>query len=148
MPPVSSPSSDHFDLNGARGADVLGLSPDALVASVRAGLPTEAFERLRELLGVPARELSGALSISERTLVRRREKGRLTPQESDRLLRLARLAELTLAVFEGDREGARAWLTEPKTLLGGEPPVERADTEAGAREVEDMLYALEFGFAA
>ena len=145
---ASSPPSDRFDITDARGAEVLGLSSETLVASVRAGLPIRVFERLQELLELPARELGAALSISERTLVRRREKGHLTPEESDRLLRLARLAELALAVFEGDREGARVWLTEPKTLLEGESPVERADTEAGAREVEDMLYVLEFGFAA
>ena len=145
---TASPPSDRFDLTGARGAEVLGLAPGTLVASVRAGLPMQAFERLRELLKLPARELGAALSISERTLVRRREKGRLTPEESDRLLRLAQLAELALTVFEGDRQGAQRWLTEPKTLLGDEPPIQRADTQAGAREVEDMLYALEFGFAA
>lgn len=148
MPRTTSPPSDRFDITSAGGAEVLGLPQETLVASVRAGLSMQAFERLRDLLGLPARELGAALSISERTLVRRREKGRLTPEESDRLLRLARLAGLALAVFESDREGARRWLTEPKTLLEGEPPVERADTEAGAREVEDMLYAVEFGFAA
>ena len=148
MPVAAPPSPDYSALTQARGAELLGLASDNLVTSVRAGLPMPVFERLRSFLEVPARELGAALSISERTLVRRKDRGQLTPEESDRLLRLARLAELALAVFEGDYRRARGWLTRPKALLGGETPIERADTEAGVHEVEDMLYALEFGFAA
>lgn len=148
MPVTTASDPDLSSLTEAHGAELLGLAVDHLVASVRAGLPMSAFERLQSFLEVPARELGAVLSISERTLARRKDQGRLKPEESDRLLRLARLAELALAVFEGDRKRARAWLVRPKTLLNGEAPIERADTEAGAREVEDMLYALEFGFAA
>ena len=75
------------------------------------------------------------------------EHGRLSAEESDRLLRTARLAELALAVFE-DGGAAAEWLTTPKRLLNGETPLERADTAPGAREVEDMLFAVEFSAAA
>lgn len=125
-------------------ATLLGLHAQSLVAAVRAGFPFETYERLRAMLGVSARELAGVLSIPERTLQRRRQAGRLTAEESDRLLRVARLVGLALMVFEGDAEHAVCWLTAPKTLLGGESPLMRADTEPGAREVEDMLYAIEF----
>lgn len=148
MPTAAPSKPDLSAFTQTHGAEMLGLASGDLVASVRAGLPMSAFERLRSFLDVPARELGAALSISGRTLARRKGQGQLTPEESDRLLRLARLAELALAVFEGDRRRARGWLTRPKPLLSGEAPIERADTEAGAREIEDMLYALEFGFAA
>ena len=139
-------------IEAARGAGLIGFSedaaPSALIDAVRSGLSYDAFERLAEFLGVPARELGERLSISRRTLARRRESGQLTPEESDRLLRLARLSEMALVVFEGQKASARRWLTEPKSLLGGESPIERADTETGVREVEDMLYAIEFTAAA
>jgi putative toxin-antitoxin system antitoxin component (TIGR02293 family) len=70
------------------------------------------------------------------------------PEESDRLLRLARVFELGVTVFEGDTERAVRWFTMPKSRLGGESPLERADTEPGIREVEDMLYTIEFTMAA
>jgi len=108
------------------------------------GLPFDAYERLRTLLGIPSRELATVLSIPARTLQRRKQAGRLTAEESDRLLRLARLVALTLYVFEDDTDRAVRWLTAPKSLLDGESPLARADTEPGAREVEDMLYAIEF----
>ena len=125
-------------------ATFLGLRAGSLVEAVREGFPFDVYERLRARLGVSARELAGVLSIPERTLQRRRRAGRLTRDESDRLLRVARLLELAVMVFEGDPVRAGRWLTAPKTLLGGESPLARADTEPGAREVEDMLYAIEF----
>lgn len=127
----------------ASPSTLLGLKVQSLVEAVREGLPYEAYERLRSRLGLSARELAEMLSIPERTLQRRRQAGRLTKEESDRLLRLARIVGLALMVFEGDAERAVRWLTTPKTLLGGESPLARADTEPGTREVEDMLYAIE-----
>lgn len=35
-------------------------------------------------------------------------------------------------------------MVTPKSLLGGESPLQRADTDPGAQEVEDMLHAIEF----
>lgn len=143
-----APAKDHaLSIEEANGAQLLGVAPTALVQAVRAGLPFEAFKRLWDFLGVPQRELSEVLSVSDRTLARRRKTGQLTPEESDRLVRLARLAELALVVFE-EEQSARRWMTRPKARLGGESPLKRADTEAGAREVEDMLYAVEFSAAA
>lgn len=145
---VSTEASTLPTIERASGAYLLGLDSGTLVEAGRAGFPYEAFEQLRSFLRLPASALGAALSIAERTLARRRKRGSLTPEESDRMARVARLAEMALVVFEGDAASARTWLTTSKTLLGGESPLERADTEAGAREVEDMLYAIEFTTAA
>jgi putative toxin-antitoxin system antitoxin component (TIGR02293 family) len=102
------------------------------------------FEALQELLGLGAEELAGHLAISRSTLVRRRKSRRLDAQESDRLLRYARLyarAESTL----GDAEAARGWLKQPARALGYESPLSFAETEAGAREVENLLGRIEHG---
>jgi putative toxin-antitoxin system antitoxin component (TIGR02293 family) len=146
MEPLVLTSLSNAPLDQLDGARLLALNGDPVLA-VRAGLPAEAFERLQAFLGVPATTLAEAVAIAPRTLARRRSEGRFAPDESDRLLRTARLAELALAVFE-DEEAAAAWLKEPKQLLGGESPLRRADTAPGAREVEDMLYAVEFTAAA
>jgi putative toxin-antitoxin system antitoxin component (TIGR02293 family) len=126
------------------GTRLLDLN-EAPVSVIRDGLPSDAFDRLQAFLGCAASALASALGIASRTLARRRRTGRLSPDESDRLLRAARLAELALAVFE---DAAAEWLTTPKRLLDGETPLERADTAPGAREIEDMLFAVEFSAAA
>ena len=73
--------------------------------------------------------------ITLRTLHRRKEQGRLEPEESDRLLRLSRVFGRALELFEGDAPAAREWLARPhKTALGGERPMNLAeDRRRGAR---------------
>ena len=112
-------------------------------SEVREGLPFEAFEALAGALALPSAALAAALGTSERTLLRRRERGRLGPAESDRLWRLSHVYRLTLEAFDGDAEQARAWLTKPKQALGGDSPVKHLDTEPGFRLVEQMLAAIE-----
>lgn len=127
--------------------EVLGIEQEALLGAARQGLPYAAYERVQGLLSVPSKELARAVRISPRTLRRRKEEGHLSPEESDRLIRLARIVALALWVYESPDKAAR-WLTSEKQLLAGETPLERTDSEPGAREVEDMLYAIEFTFPA
>ncbi len=47
-------------------------------------------------------------------------------------------------VMEGE-EPARRWLTSPQVGLGGAVPLDYAETEVGAREVEDLLGRIEYG---
>jgi putative toxin-antitoxin system antitoxin component (TIGR02293 family) len=42
-------------------------------------------------------------------------------------------------------EGARRWLNAPQVGLGGAVPLEYAESELGAREVEDLLGRIEYG---
>ena len=132
------------------GTRVLGLDDDGGAVdparAVRDGLPAAAFDALRDALGLPAAALAAAVGVAPRTLSRRRADGRFTADESDRLLRAARLAEMA-AVALGDPEAAAEWMTAPHALFG-EPPLRHADTAPGAREVEDALYAVEYTAAA
>jgi putative toxin-antitoxin system antitoxin component (TIGR02293 family) len=75
------------------------------------------------------------LALSRKTLARRRILGSLTPDQSDRLLRII---EETEAMF-GDRAEAHTWLRRPTPLLDGEAPLARLDTDIGTRQVEAML---------
>ena len=69
----------------------------------------------------------------------------LTAEESDRLVRVARLVSLAHEMMLGDDEAARRWLREPLELLEGESPLERASTEVGGREVEEVIGRLRHG---
>ena len=99
---------------------------------------------LQASLAVPLDKLVPILGISKATLHRRRAGGRLGPAESDRVVRLAKLMGKAVAVMECE-ENARQWLTAPQFGLGGAVPLEYAETEVGAREVEDLLGRIEHG---
>ncbi len=117
-------------------------TPD--VAEVREGLPFDLLQTLVREIALTTVQTARLLGISARTLERRRVEGRLSPDESNRLLQVMDLWKHVLRVFEGDRERARTWLTRPKHLLGGESPLQRLDTYPGARQVEQMLLSIEF----
>ena len=131
--------------------ELLGLrsrAPLKVAEQVRAGLAYRSFERFRQHAAVGAAELAELVSIPARTLARRRSAGKLEPDESDRLVRLARVFAQALSLFEGDASGARRWLGTPLPVLGGEAPLRAATTDPGAREVESLIGRLEHGIPA
>jgi putative toxin-antitoxin system antitoxin component (TIGR02293 family) len=117
-----------------------------LVRLVRRGLPVGAVQFVLD---------SGRLSLAEldrivlprKTLTNRRKIGTLTPEQSDRLVRVARVLAVAEETF-GSREKAAVWLRRPTTVLGGEYPLQVLDTDEGAREVETLLGRIAHGVAA
>ena len=116
-----------------------------LMRAVERGFAYETFESLRESAGLSADEVANWLQLASRTLTRRKQQGRFAPEESDRLLRAARLFGRAMELFEGDRDAAREWLLTPQRALGGEVPLEVAHTEVGSREVENLIGRIEHG---
>lgn len=116
------------------------MEPARVVAS---GLEPGTLDRLMEA-GFTKQEIFD-LVIPQRTLSHRKGKAvRLSRDESDRVLRIARIFTLTLEVF-GNREKAWHWLRKPKWLFDDKAPLDLLDTEAGARAVEEELIRIDEG---
>jgi putative toxin-antitoxin system antitoxin component (TIGR02293 family) len=58
-------------------------------------------------------------------------------------VRFARLLKLAADLFGGVEKG-RAWLKFPQRGLGGAVPLDYAQTEIGAREVERLLGRIQY----
>lgn len=114
------------------------------VNEVRSGLPYSDLELLQSAVALSAAETARALGIPERTLARRKQDGRLSAEESDRLDRVTRVVELGRKVL-GDEAKIRGWLHAPSRALGGVVPIELLDTDRGVRAVEEVLLRLEHG---
>jgi putative toxin-antitoxin system antitoxin component (TIGR02293 family) len=121
-----------------------GFGVSKLIESLKAGLPVRELDELRSNLDLPMERLVPMLGISKATLHRRKNSGRLDAAESDRVVRFARLLGRAAAVMETLDDGRR-WLTSPQVGLGGAIPLEYAETEVGAREVENLLGRIEYG---
>lgn len=121
------------------------LATDDLLKRVQEGLIFKVFEHLTKSIALPPRELAYVVQIPPRTLDRRRERGRLEPAESDRILRVSRLFAAAIELFEGDGVAARRWMLQKQKALGGKTPLELLATELGAREVESLIGRLEHG---
>lgn len=113
--------------------------------SLKEGLSFKAIEQLEIGLNASQKEVAQILGIPPSTMTRRKKSGRLEVDESDRAIRFAQLKDQALALMQGDDEAAIAWLRMPLDLLEGETPLERASTEFGARDVEDLIGRLRHG---
>lgn len=116
-----------------------------VVKAVKKGFPWKTFERLARNSDLPAERLGELIAVTRRTLARRKTEKRFTPEESDRLLRIARVFAATMRLFDGNRDAAREWLTDENRALGGIAPLDYASTEVGAVEVEHLIGRIEHG---
>lgn len=94
-----------------------------------------------ERLGVssPRTYVDSIVSRASREL-----RDRLTDEEGEKLVRVAAILARTLDVW-GNEDAAAEFLTSPHGELGGDTPIERALSEIGARQVEDVLLKLDLG---
>jgi len=120
------------------------MHPTELIHRIQKGLRFSELQTLQNNIGMPFEQLAAKLSISRSTLQRRKAAGRLSPDESDKVVRFSRLLRQATDLF-GDMEKARAWLKHPQYGLGGAVPLDYARTEAGAREVENLLGRMKYG---
>lgn len=134
-----------YCVNGATGKILASdFTPSKLIEILRIGLPVQELDDLQASLNVPMEKLFPMLGISKATLHRRKAGGRLGQAESDRVVRFARLLGKAVKVF-GNIEDANQWLGSPQFGLGGVAPLDYAQTEIGAREVENLLGRIEYG---
>jgi putative toxin-antitoxin system antitoxin component (TIGR02293 family) len=142
-PPVKVKRSKAPDLISLIGLKVAETCE--LIALIKKGLEYSSVEHFIRKANLQRDEAIDLVGISARTLVRRKEKGRLSPDESDRLVRAARIVSGAQQLFEGDAAAANRWLKTSQPALGGATPMEYAGTETGAREVEALINRLEYG---
>ena len=119
-------------------------SQQDLIAVVKRGLRIATIQAVIEELNARPAEVLAALRIARRTMERRKTTGRLLPQESERVYRLAKVLAFAESVL-GTKEKARHWLNAPNRALGTVSPLSLMDTAAGADEVMNVLGRIDYG---
>ena len=143
---MTAPASA-LDLVG--GAAIIGgaVGPGMdMVKLIRRGLPVGAVQFVLDSRRLTIAELD-QIVLPRKTLANRRRIGNLTPEQSDRLIRVARVLAAAEKTF-GNQEKAGAWLRRPTRALVGECPLHLLDTDEGAREVTALLGRIGHGIAA
>lgn len=74
----------------------------------------------------------------------KRRRGALSPAESEKIGRFARVIAVTERVFD-NQAAAQRFLVTPHDLLDGKTPIEAAMTEIGAVRVEELLMRAVYG---
>lgn len=127
------------------GKSVLGHEIDndlELAEAVDAGLPSGSIRAFMSSAHFTALDLDPV--IPKRTLMDAQKRDRLSPEQSDRLVRIARLLHLAEETL-GSPEKARTWLSRTNRALGGKRPIDLVRRSSGALVVEQVLGRLSYG---
>ena len=131
-------------LGGRRVVRSAVREPGDLEEAIRKGFPYATFEALMRVLRLRPQDLARLLGVAARTLARRKSEGGLSPTESDRLFRIARIA-LKASETLGSLDRGRTWLQRKNRALGGSTPISCLDTGVGERRVEELLERIAHG---
>ncbi len=145
---ATRPDASRQRLRYRLAGSTLGLTAansSELIQQLERGFAFKTLQTFESRSGLALPQLAATIGIPERTLARRKVSRRLTPDESERLLRISAIFEDAVDLFEGDVAAAVNWLTTPRKALGDRPPLSYARTEPGAREVENLIGRLEHG---
>ncbi|WP_312269411.1 antitoxin Xre/MbcA/ParS toxin-binding domain-containing protein [Pseudescherichia sp.] len=123
-------------LNNADGIALLGQINEGLdgkVASLIVDWAKITQNDLRKMSGIPSTTFSRSL------------KARFNADQSERLVRIIRVLDRAVELFEGDKDEAQKWLNEPNRALGWKVPADLMASETGAYEVMKLITRLEHG---
>ena len=110
----------------------------ALIDAVAEGLPFNAADELSAALA-PKDPAFRYQLVPKATYARRKLAQRLSPQESERLVRLSRVWGLALEIWR-EEDAARQFLWSPHMLLQGRSPLDVSmASELGGKKVEELM---------
>ena len=126
--------------------EMIGIAPRSdfdLARITEEGISTDSLSALKER-GLTFSEISEII-ISPRTLKHRKARREpLSHEETDRVVRVARILSLAEDVFASP-EKALMWLRMPDERLENRTPLKMLTTESGGRLVENMLWQIDEG---
>lgn len=114
---------------------------------IRDGIPRKSIDHLMENTGLTVVEISNIIRTSDRTLRRYTAKQKLNPEQTERILELARLYSRGEEVF-GQMEKFKSWMNNPVMALGNKKPKEFLDTSIGIELLMNELGRIEHGIFA
>ncbi|TAN47825.1 MAG: DUF2384 domain-containing protein [Methylococcaceae bacterium] len=119
-----------------------------LAREVERGLPKRTVREVGRHLFADDRDITHGFVyrlVPEASYKRRKE--RLTPEESARVERIARVVATAEFVWD-DPVDSREFLMSPNPSLEGQTPLDVAMSEIGARRVEALLWDIFYGHPA
>jgi putative toxin-antitoxin system antitoxin component (TIGR02293 family) len=109
------------------------------------GLNMKALTTLSEKAGTDLKTLASLLGMGYSTLTTlKRTRGRLTPEQSARAYRVARILERAIEVI-GSEADVQGWLRDPVLALGKRTPLETMGSAIGSERVLHLLERLDDG---
>ena len=121
------------------------LMPLTVHERIKTGFPCKVLALAATAFGLTLGELARIIGVNVKTVHRKlASKKSLTNTESDRFYRSIRVFIFATEIFR-NLDTAKQWMAERQPSLGGYIPLDLLETEAGAKEVYNLLGRIQYG---
>lgn len=117
------------------------------ISVIRNGVPKKALDNLLDNTGITIPEISRIIRTSDRTLRRYTATQKLNPEQSERVIELAKLYSRGEEVFN-NMDAFKDWMNSTVMALGSKKPKEFLDTSIGIDLLMNELGKIEHGIFA
>ncbi|MEC5319238.1 antitoxin Xre/MbcA/ParS toxin-binding domain-containing protein [Brenneria populi subsp. brevivirga] len=139
LPRTTRQTESLWRVSGLNASDGVGL-----IRQISEGLEGEVANRVAKWANISQIDLRQLAGIPSTTF-NRGLKHRFNASQSERLVRVIRVIDRTVTLFEGDKTAAQKWLNEPNRGLNWQTPAELISSETGAYEVLQLITRIEHG---
>jgi putative toxin-antitoxin system antitoxin component (TIGR02293 family) len=117
------------------------------ISIIRAGIPKQAMTHLMDIADITLTEMAAIIHTSDRTLRRYSPQEKLSPEQSERMVEMAKLYSRGEEVF-GSMENFRIWMDSVLLPFGNKKPKQFLDTSLGIVMIMNELGRIEHGIFA
>ena len=133
-------------MEGKRGfADI--KNDNDFISVIRTGIPKQAMTHLMDIADISLNEMAAIIHTSDRTLRRYTPQQKLSQEQSERTIEMAKLYCRGEEIF-GNMENFRQWMNTILLPFGNKKPKAFLDTSLGINMIMDELGRIEHGILA
>jgi putative toxin-antitoxin system antitoxin component (TIGR02293 family) len=133
-------------MEGKRGFGAIKNDND-FISIIRTGIPKQAMTHLMDIADITLTEMASIIHTSDRTLRRYGPQQKLSQEQSERMIEMARLYSRGEEVF-GSMEKFKQWMDTMLLPFGNKKPKAFLDTSLGINMIMDELGRIEHGIFA
>jgi putative toxin-antitoxin system antitoxin component (TIGR02293 family) len=141
--PTSNNALHYLEGGTKKTAKVINKKHE-FIDMIRHGVPRKSMDHLMQSTGITPEEMAAIMHTSERTLRRYEPHKLLNPEQSERIIELARLYSRGEEVL-GDKESFKEWMDANVLALGNKKPKTYLDTSLGIELLMEELGKIEQG---
>ena len=146
LTPASNKTVIMMGLSGKKEYDAIRSEND-FISAIRTGIPKQAMTHLMTVADLSLLEMAAITHTSDRTLRRYKPQQKLSQEQSERMIELAKVYSRGEEVF-GSMDAFRQWMDTVLLPFGNKRPKEFLDTSIGINMIMDEIGRIEHGIFA
>ena len=149
MPSTNTPAGHIISMMGMSGKKEYATIKDDndFINVIRTGLPRQAMTSIMSIADISLLEMASITHTSDRTLRRYKPQQKLSEEQSERMIELAKLYTIGAVIF-GNMEQFKQWMDTTLLTFGNKKPKEFLDTSMGIKMIMEEIGRIQHGIFA